>query len=154
MGIKKPFDRSLYEEFDAKAKKAALKLFKKFPELTVYENPKKRGVDLIIEKNGKIVGYAELETTRLWKSDTFPYLVVNIPERKEKYCNQDKPTLFIMFSANYKNYLVITEKDLLKSKKEVVSNKCVKWGEEFYRVALNSVYFNGLEVVLKKMRLI
>jgi len=148
--MRKRFDRELYEKYDKLAKDNVIKLVDK-RKYKIIENPKKRGVDLLVYKKGIHILNIETEIKKLWKGKDFKYTTVQLPERKEKFAKLEVPTLFIMFNSNQKSYLVIKDKDLLKSPKVEVPNKYVYRGEYFFQVPLKNVYFNNIKAVLEEV---
>lgn len=139
--MRKKFDKALYEENDAKARKAAKEVLKDYE---VIDNPRKMGVDLIVlDKNNKdkVLFYVECECKRVWKKD-FLYDTVQFPERKKKYTELDKPTYFIMFNHDFSEYLVVKGSDLAASPLEIVPNKYITYGEKFFKVPISKVTFN------------
>lgn len=148
--MRKRFDRKLYEENDRLAKEKVLSLLDK-RKYKVKENPKKRGVDLLIYRRGEHVLNIETEIKRVWTDKEFQYDSVQIPERKQKYAELDIPTLFVMFNADQKSYLVIKDKDLLKSPKVEVPNRYVYKGEYFFQVPLRKVSFDDIKSVLEEV---
>lgn len=151
--MRKLFDRELYEKYDSLAKKQVLKIFKNLEGYTfdIQENEKKRGVDLLAFVNGEHVFNIETEVKRVWSGD-FEYDSVQFPERKKKFAELDKPTLFIMFNNNLSEYLVVNNTDLLNSPLEMVRNRYVPYGEHFFQVPLNRVIFNDVKKALINMR--
>lgn len=148
MSVHKRFDPQLYAENDEKSKNFTRNLLKG-SEYQVLDNPKKRGVDLLVYKDSKHICNIEVEIKLLWKTKDFPYENVNIPVRKEKYAKLDKPTIFLMQNKDQTDYLCILDKDLLDSPKKEVPNKYSYAGEFFYQVPLDKVIFNDLLKVLR-----
>jgi hypothetical protein len=141
--MNKPFDRALFAENDKKARDAVKAWFKDSEIYTLIDNPKKMGVDLLLYVGDEHVGNIEVEVKRVWKGD-FSYDSVQFPQRKAKYAQLNKPTLFVMFSADFSQFLTVTGADLLSSPLAVVPNRYVYQGEQFYQVPLDKVTFNQL----------
>lgn len=152
-GIRKKFDTQLYNECDSPAKKAVQALFEQhgFGSFDIVENPKKRGVDLLVYKKGEHLFNIETEIKRVWKGDKFPYDNVQFPERKQKFAELDKPTIFVMFNEDLSSYLAVVDEDLLSSPTEMVRNRFVSYGENFFQVPLDRVYFDGLKKAIKQL---
>jgi hypothetical protein len=149
MSNRKRFDPVLYSENDRIAKdfvKEALK----GSEYQVLENPKKRGVDLLLYRNSEHVANIECEIKRVWKSTEFPYDSVQIPDRKTKYTQLDKPTVFVMLNNDQSAYLAISQQVLLNSPKKEVPNKYVFEGEMFYQVPISSSHMNDIKNAIKE----
>lgn len=112
--MNKRFDKELFAANDLLARNKCKELLKDF-DFVVEDNPKKMGVDLIVKnKAGEVQFYIETEIKRVWEGD-FKYDTVNFPSRKFKYCNLDKPTIFIMHSGDLKSYLTTTGTQVINS---------------------------------------
>lgn len=146
---RKRFDPTLYEENDKIAKDFVKNLLKG-TQYQAIDNPKKRGVDLLIYKDSVHICNIECEIKRVWKNKEFPYDSVQIPVRKEKYAILDKPTIFTMLNNNQTDYLCFTNKEMLASPRVEVPNKYVYKGEFFFQINKNSVVFNDLLKVLEQ----
>lgn len=146
---RKFFSKELHAENDELCRSAVKRLLKN-SEFTCTDNPKKMGVDLLLYKGDEHVGYIETERKIVWKGKDFPYANVNFLYRKLKYAMLNKPTTFIMFSADMKSFLAVTGKDLMNSPVEEVRNKYVFKEELFFKVSLDKVIFNDILTVLAK----
>lgn len=149
MSIRKRFDPKLYAENDIIAKEFAKGLLKG-SEFQVVENPKKRGVDLFVYRDSQHIANLECEIKRVWKTKEFPYESVQIPERKTKYTQLEKPTIFVMLNDDQSSYLAIPQQVLLNSPVKEVPNKYVYKGEMFYQVPLKNVHLNNLIKAIKE----
>lgn len=151
--MRKYFDKELYDECDSPAKNAVKNIFKNLTGhvFSIEENEKKRGVDLLAYTNGDHVFNIETEVKKVW-TDEFSYDSVQFPERKQKFAELDKPTIFIMFNKDLTQYLVVNNSDLLNSPKTMVRNKYIRYGEYFFQVPLNKVVFNDIKTALINMR--
>lgn len=154
MTIRKRFDRDLWLENDAKARKAVENLFSKFENIEVKPHKDHRKVDLEVFIDGEHVANVETEIKRVWKAENFQYESVQFPERKKKFCELDKPTLFIMWNFDTSSYLVVAGSDLTESPCVEVPNKYVYKGEKFFQVPLNKVHFNDISTALKNTGII
>ena len=142
-GNRKWFDKDLYKQYDSIAKLSSIRLFKRLKGLSLDENEKLRGVDMLIYKDKKHKYYLECEIkNQEWSPGKFPFPTVNLPERKEKYCKLNKPTLFIIFNKDQTAYICFWGKDVLKSKKEEVRNRYVYNGELFFKIPVKKCYQN------------
>lgn len=153
MKMRKKFDRELYEINDKLAKECVTKIVDK-RKYKIVENPKKRGVDLLVYNKGKHVFNIETEIKRVWKDKQFKYDSVQFPERKEKFCKLEVPTLFVMWNADQSAYLVVTDKELLNSPRVEVPNKYCFKEEYFFQVPLDKVVFNNIGQVINRMEVI
>ena len=137
----KKFDKKLYEEFDNKAKEKTFTLFQEHSyELTVSEN--QYDVDFYYEKDDVKLFYVECEVKTLWKTETFPFKTIQIPERKKKFCNKDLPVYFIMWNNDLTKYLIIDHNTLIASPLVEVKNKYVEKNEKFFQVPIEKVKFD------------
>jgi hypothetical protein len=149
-GIKKRFDPTLYAQNDEIARNFVKNVLKG-SDYQVMDNPKKRGVDLLVYKDSIHIANIECEIKRVWKTTEFPYDSVQIPERKEKYTGLDKPTIFVMLNSDQTQYLAVKDTTLLASPKKEVPNKYVFKGELFFQVPKDQVIFNDLLEVLEEV---
>ncbi len=150
--VRKQFDPKLYAENDRIAKELAATLIASISKTyEVIENPKKREVDLLVYKNGVHLFNVETEIKRVWQTQEFLYESVNFPERKLKYANLDKPTLFIMFNNDQTSYLCVTSDTLANSPLNIVPNKYVRYGEKFFQVDKEEVLFNNIKKSIKTL---
>ena len=151
MTVRKRFDRELWLENDVKARNACKRIFRGFENLKVKPHSDHRKVDLELFLDGEHIANVETEIKRVWKGKEFEYNSVQFPERKRKFCELDKPTIFIMWSANLDSYLVVTGRDLANSPCVEVPNKYVWKGEHFFQVPLKKAYFNDIDSALAKI---
>lgn len=148
----KRFDPELYKENDEKARNALRKAFGKSVIYRIEDNPKKRGVDLLVYQGEEHVFNIEVEIKKVWKGATgFPYANVQFPERKEKYAKLEKPTLFVMFNEDQSQYLAVTGEDLVESPRVEVRNKYVFQGEKFFQVPKSKIYFNDIQSAISRL---
>lgn len=148
--MRKKFDKSLYDKYDAAAKTKLAEIFKGL-QWQVKVSPKKMDVDFEVYKDGELVGYLETEVKLNWNTAPFPYSDVQWPERKWKYCSLGKPTIFMMFNHDLSEYLTAMGTDLLSSKLEMVRNKYIPYGENFFKVPTTKVIFNDITAALGKL---
>lgn len=147
--MRKRFDPNLHDLADNPARERVKELLKD-SEFNVVDNPKKRGVDLLVyNKDGKHVANIECEIKLVWKTPEFPYDNVQFPERKEKYAVGEVPTVFLMLNYDRSSYLTVTGDVLITSPKKEVPNKYVYKGELFFQVPKDKVKFNDIVKVLK-----
>jgi hypothetical protein len=148
---RKFFSPELFAENDLRARTAFRALMEKeqLP-FEVVDNPKKLGVDLLLYQDGIHTLNVELEIKKVWKEGKFAYKDVNLPLRKKKYCDPtliDKPTVFVMFSADTTQFLTIKGEDVIVSDVVEVNNRFVFKGEYFFKVPIEKVTFNSLGVL-------
>ena len=95
------------------------------------ENPNVYGVDLLVYRLGKLVGYIEVEV-RGW--DYCHYPTIHVGLRKDKLFQQDRPVLFFALTQDLiHSYWVKAEKVQGCPLIEVRNNE-VAAGEMFYDV--------------------
>lgn len=97
MSIKKQFNQQLHDKYDPPARKAVTDWVKMKWGLECRENPNVFGVDLIVLREGKRVGYIEVEV-RNWAYCHYP--TIHVAHRKEKLFQQDLPTLFFALTQD------------------------------------------------------
>lgn len=144
-GAYKKFDKNLYAQNDAIARKISKQFIEKKLNLTAMDNPDSFGVDLYLVRNGSVIAYAETEVKNVWNSYDFPYGTVQFPERKGKFVDLDKPTLFCMINNQKTRLLYVWSKDLKSSPLVHVPNKYTAEGELFYQVPIQKVSFYDIE---------
>lgn len=149
--MRKKFDKDLHSKYDSLARGKAQEVFSSLAPFTIKESEKKTAVDFEIYKDGVHVGYLEVEVKKTWDGPDFKYADVQFPERKWKYARLDKPTIFMMFNADLSCYLNVTGEVLLKSKLEMVRNKYIKYGENFFKVPVEKVIFNNVKELLDQL---
>lgn len=148
--MRKAFDKELFNKYDVAARTAVKELLKG-SDWTVKDSEKKMAVDLEIYKGTEKIAYIETEVKLSWNKKEFIYPDVQWPERKWKYCKLDKPTIFLMFNHDLSQYLTTTGEILLSSKLEMVRNKYVKYGENFFKVPVEKVMFNDVHGQLRSL---
>lgn len=97
MNITKKFNQQLHDKYDPPARKAVTDWVKMKWGLECRENPNLFGVDLIVLREGKRVGYIEVEV-RNWAYCHYP--TIHVAHRKEKLFQQDLPTLFFALTQD------------------------------------------------------
>lgn len=147
-GIRKRFDTTLFALADEPARDN-VKALLKGSEFNVVDNPKKRGVDLLVYKDGKHVANIECEIKLVWKGAKFPYSSIQFAERKEKYAIDKVPVVFCMFNADRSHHVTVTGDVLINSPKAEVPNKYVYKGEYFFQVPIANAKEDSLLQVLR-----
>jgi hypothetical protein len=95
--LRKKFSQSLHNQYDPPAREAVTKWVKMKWGLECRENPNVYGVDLLVYRADKLVGYIEVEV-RSW--DYCHYPTIHIASRKEKLFQQDRPVLFFALTQD------------------------------------------------------
>ena len=136
--ITKRFSKSLYEKHDESAKESAerMKEFFGVEEFTDGDNRYK--VDRKGFKGGEHICNVEVEVKMIWKKglSDFPYDEINLPGRKKKYLELDKPTSFVIFSKDMQGAVVFTDEVVKDCKMVEVKNKYCPSGEMFFKIPL------------------
>ena len=83
----------------------------------------------------------------MWKSGKFPYEDIQLPARKRKYCELDKPTLFVMFRKDGKKLKCFWSQDVLGSELREIPNKYVFSGEKFFKIPLKDSFDTILSAI-------
>jgi hypothetical protein len=96
MQIKK-FDQVLHDQYDPPARKAVSAWVKMKWGMDSKNNPDIYGTDLILGRNGKRIGFAEVEV-RSWYP-TCPFPTIHVPVRKKHMLEAPK-TLFFALTQN------------------------------------------------------
>lgn len=151
MTVRKRFDRDLWLENDKKARAGVEKLISDIEGLEVRPHKDHRKVDLELFLDGEHIANVETEIKRVWRGKDFQYNNVQFPERKKKFCELEKPTIFIMWNADLNSYLVVLDRDLVSSPCVEVSNKYVWKDEYFFQVPMKKVFMNDIDSALSKI---
>jgi hypothetical protein len=99
--------------------------------MNAWHNPNQYAVDLIIEKDKELIGYAEIEM-RDW--DHCPFKTIHIPKRKDKLFNNNKKTIYFVVSRGMERAWYIDSQVIKDSAVAEIPNKAVSQGEYFYDV--------------------
>jgi hypothetical protein len=126
----KPFEQELHDQYDAPAKEAIKQYLERNHGIAVDPNTDQYGVDLLITRDGKVIGYAEVEV-RQW-SPTCPYPTIHVPLRKEKYFNDR--TLFFAITKDMKSAYWIQTLKIKEYPVKEISNYKIRSGELFFDV--------------------
>ena len=127
----KPFNQKVHDACDPPAREAVSKYIKATWDMNAWHNPDQYAVDLIIEKNKELIGYAEIEM-RDW--DHCPFKTIHIPKRKDKLFNNDKRTIYFVVSRGISKAWYIDTDVIKNSSVHEIPNKEVSQGEYFYDV--------------------
>jgi hypothetical protein len=133
--ISKPFEQSLHDQHDSDGKRIVIDFFKN-RNIEARENPDKYGVDIILYRNEKPIGYAEVEVRLMWHGAKFPYSIVNVPFRKKKLLDNELPTYFFAVNKDLTHVLCCDSEVILNSPVEENPNRFVKRHEYFYKIPL------------------
>jgi hypothetical protein len=137
----KQFNQALHDQYDSPARDAVTKWVKMKWGLECRENPNVYGVDLLVYRADKLVGYIEVEV-RSW--DYCHYPTIHVGLRKEKLFQQDRPVLFFalthdLIHAYWAKTQVIEGSPLIE-----VKNIEVPVGELFFDVPVKHFKYVNL----------
>jgi len=150
MAKRKPFNRELYEQYDELAKQYAIAILES-SKLQVRANDKKTAVDLIVFDSNSDLFFVEVEIKKYIKpKELFLFDTLHIPQRKNKYCNLELPTLFMLLSECGKKFMCVWDKFVLTSPTKEVANKYVSNGELFFDVNIKDYVDNSIDKALKR----
>jgi len=135
---RKRFDRELYDQYDAIAKKYATNELQELG-FVVEPHPLKTKVDLIVKRDDTPIFYVECEIKKALDKP-FEYDTLQLPHRKEKFCNLDLPTLFMLFCTKGESYFCVWDKEVVSSNVVEVANKYMYSGEFFFQIPLAKTY--------------
>ena len=127
----KPFNKQVHDACDPPAREAVSKYIKATWGMNAWHNPDQYAVDLIIERDKNLIGYAEIEM-RDW--DTCPFNTIHIPKRKDKLFDNDKKTIYFVVSRGMNRAWYIDSQVIKNSSVKEIPNKAVSQGEYFYDV--------------------
>ena len=133
----KKFDKTLHDQYDDIGREVVKNYFSSKLNITAKDNPNIYGVDLILYRDAEVIGYAEVEVRNNWKSDAFPYDTLNVPYRKKKLLDNDKPTFFFSVNCIKTRMFCCKAEDILACEVKENRNKYVKDNEYFYKVPVD-----------------
>jgi len=108
MQIKK-FDKALHDKYDPPARAAVAAWIKMKWGFDALDNPDIYGTDLIIYRDGKKIGYAEVEV-RQW--NPCPYPTIHVPVRKKHMLEVPKTLFFALTQDMTHAYWINGDKTL------------------------------------------
>jgi hypothetical protein len=133
----KRFDQSLHDQYDNAGREVVKTYFHNRLDIDAKDNPNEYGVDLLLYRNDKLIGYAEVEVRNNWKTDAFPYDTLNVPYRKKKLLDNDLPTFFFSVNNIRTRMFCCKAEDVLNCEIKENPNKYVKSDEYFYKVPVS-----------------
>lgn len=136
MNVRKPFDRTLFAENDARARLAVTRHLQSFGDV-IAPNQNQFGVDLFcITPEGEQY-QAECEVKRVWSGPDFPWQTVQLPQRKAKYRQGGAATYYYVLNSECTHAIVIPDELLDQYPPVEVPNKYVAGGEYFYQLPVD-----------------
>ena len=112
------FDEEDFAKSDKVCRELSLQLLnnlKKYKEFTfdiAVESLNKYGIDLLLKKDGKTVGYAECEQSYSWTNGVYRYADTRIPKRKFKYMKYSMPVLMIKVSESGDSLIMFSAQEM------------------------------------------
>ena len=132
--MRKPFSQDMHTEYDGVGKSRVAEHFKIAYGIELVEHEDKYAVDLVAYKDGKKLGYVEVEVRDSWSKDEFPFDSLHIPERKEKLLNNDMRTYLVSVNKLGTRAFICDASVILNSPRMEKNNKHVQQGELFFLV--------------------
>ena len=129
---RKKFDRSLYQEYDQKARDVTTAYLEHLG-YEVKEHPDRYAQDLLAWKDDEEF-CVECEVKLVWEGDEFPYPNVQLPERKKKFFHA--PTQFFIWNKPLEYAMTFWSHDVATLESVEVPNKYVYSGEYFYQIPM------------------
>lgn len=139
--VRKPFNRALYQAFDASAKEALVELLQKQGH-TIELTAETFNADVVSRKGGHTY-FNEVEVKTAWKGD-WPehWAEIRLPERKKRLVDMyhDKGGFlnFYIFSPDFKQAWRIKDSLLTEDIIRVAKGRYILEGEKFYHVPYES----------------
>ena len=141
----KPFNKDLFELYDAKAKiLARIFLNDMYPSAKIAENSDPYGVDLIVWGKDLPLAFAEVEVKTSWKGKYYPWDNIRISYRKHRIIEEARrkaiPTWVLVCNRSCKRLAALQTPEIRLSRVIRVSNQYVK-NELFYSVSTKYAFF-------------
>ena len=133
----KPFEQELHDKYDMPAKLAVRNYMERTCDVRIYPNKDQYGVDLVLSRGNKVIGYAEVEV-RQW-SPNCPYPTIHVPERKTKFFGAR--VLFFALTKDMRHAYWIETNKIRDYPIREISNYKVPRGEMFYDVPIDEFTF-------------
>ena len=135
--VRKSFNRSLYEAFDAPARQALIGYLESKGHTTV-SNEENFSVDVVSQKEG-FTYFNEVEVKTAWKED-WPanWTEIRIPERKQrlldKHSEQNGVLNFYIFRPDFKQAWRIKDTLLTSDSLREAKGRYIQKGEKFFHI--------------------
>lgn len=138
----KPFNKQLYEQYDALGKQSVKSFMKQLGYKLVSEDEAFKSHDLVFEKNGDEIR-VEVQVCTSWNSLKFPYATMNMPIRKK----HNTCDLFVTVSKTGSALIIISMETMLSSP-VITKDTCYTRGEKFFNapqsLARQFIYEDGI----------
>lgn len=133
INMRKPFDKQLFAENDARARAVVTEYITSRHSVTITPNPDQYGVDLLV--TGGLKDWAiECEIKRVWSGPNFPWVTIQLPERKAKYRKKGREVEYWILNNELTHAIVIPGQNLDEHIPVEVPNVLVSRGERFYQI--------------------
>lgn len=140
--MRKPFDKALFAENDARARRVVTKQLESYGHY-VEPNRNQYGIDLLVYEQASTLEIGlepwlgvECEIKRVWKGPRLPWKTVQLPERKRKYLSPLHKTQFWILNNECTHAIIIPGAQLEILKPVEVPNKYVAKSELFYQIPM------------------
>lgn len=132
--MSKPFDPLLYAE-DDKAKHLVID-FLEANQWDAWVNPDQYGIDLLaLDPNG-IEYQVEVEVKHNWTGSDFPYKTLHFSERKAKFINTDRLTLFVTVNHE-RTHALVASYEALSDAAVIVKDTSYTQQEKFLEISVS-----------------
>lgn len=138
----KAFQKNSFNKYDAPAR-AKAKRFWESQGYTCTDHEDEYDVDLVVEKDSKRF-YCEVEVKTTWHGQEFSYDTLHIPARKAKFLS--KPTQFMVFNNSMTRAAIVGRNRLLNATTVEVPNRKIAFGEKFFDVPKEDLFFVPIEI--------
>jgi hypothetical protein len=138
----KAFQKNSFDKYDAPAR-AKAKRFWESQGYTCTDHEDEYDVDLVVEKDSKRF-YCEVEVKTTWHGQDFYYDTLHIPARKAKFLS--KPTQFMVFNNSMTRAAIVGRNRLLNATTVEVPNRKIAFGEKFFDVPKEDLFFVPIEI--------
>jgi hypothetical protein len=134
IGAYKPYEQSLSDKYDTPGR-AFIKHAAKLKWNVDAEDFETYKVDLLCKRDGKTIGYAEIEVREPYGTK-FPYETVHVPARKDKLLNNGLPTVYFVVNRLFTKLMWIRTENIADYDPIEVPNRIIRSGECFYDVPI------------------
>lgn len=143
IGRHKKFDKELFEENNHAA---IARVLQHVNDLGLFAslNEDIYGPDIVVYSGFRKVSYVEVERKRVWKGAEFPWITVQLPERKGKFLKKRLPIEFWLLNESMDHVVIIPDFTLLKERLVEIRNVLVPDGELFYQVPVSECIIKQL----------
>lgn len=132
---RKAFDRELFKANDGKARQATTRYLQR-KGYAVKPHPDQYAQDLIAEQDNASF-CVECEIKHGWSGERFPFITVQLPERKSKFFNT--ATMFFVWNKELTHAMTFWSHDVKQLEPIEIFNKYVQEGEYFYQIPMDMV---------------